>query len=168
MSIRTMIWASVVLSALLLLPSSLRAQEAEKPFHYNWNSHASFVLGTCWHGYTLAGAGGGAEAFAWRGLTLGGDVAAQRFLDGDPVFGLLSANVGYHFVDRQRPARFDPFINLIIGGAVARDFWAGASGMGGGLNYWFSKRMGLHTEARFQVAGEDEGLLMVRIGLSFR
>ena len=168
MVIRTMMWASIVLSLFLILPPCLRAQEAAKPFRYDWNSHAGFVLGTCWHGYALIGAGGGGEAFAWRGLTFGGDLAAQRFVAGDPVFGLLSANVGYHFVDRQRPARFDPFINWIIGGAFAENFWTGASGMGGGLNYWFRKRIGLRTEARFQVAGEEEGLLMFRIGLSFR
>jgi hypothetical protein len=161
--------ASLALSALLILPPCLRAQEAPKPFRYDWNGHASFVLGTCWHGYTLTGGGGGGEVFVWRGLTLGGDLAAQRFVEGDPVFGLLSTNVGYHWVNRQRPARFDPFIHWIIGGAFTEDLWTGAHGMGGGLNYWFREGMGLRTEARFQVAGNaEEGLLMFRIGLSFR
>ena len=94
--------ASLALSALLMLPFCLQAQEAAKPFRYDWNGNVGFVLGTCWHGYTLIGAGGGGEVFVWRRLTLGGDLAVQKFVTGTPAFGLLSTNVGFHFVNRQR------------------------------------------------------------------
>ena len=160
--------AALVFSAFLIPPALLQAQETAKPFRYDWNGQVGFVLGTCWHGYTLTGAGGGGEVFVWRGLTLGGDLAAQRFVAHDPVFGLLSTNVGYHFVNRLRPAKVDPFVNWIIGGAFAEGFFVGANGIGGGLNYWFREGMGLRTEARFQVADAEEGLLMFRIGLAFR
>lgn len=103
-----------------------------------------------------------------RGLTVGADLGAHRFVAHDPIFGLLTAKVGYHFVDRGRPARVDPFINLLVGGAFTGDIAASSAGFGGGLNYWFSDRIGLHSEARFQVVSVMEGLLTFRIGLSFR
>ncbi len=170
MLIRTMPAMPVLLvfSALLVFPSRLRAQETAKPFRYDWNSYLAFSIGTCRHWYAIMGGAGGGEVFVWRGLSLGGDLAAQRFLAHDPVFGLLSMNVGYHLVNRQRPVRIDPFINYIIGGAFTNDFWVGTAGIGGGLNYWFRDGMGLRTEARFQVAHAEEGLLMFRVGLSFR
>ncbi len=169
MLIRVMPVVPVMLafSALLVFPFCLRAQDTTKPFRYDWNSHVAFSIGTCWHRYALMGVAGGGEVFLWRGLSVGGDLSAQRFVAHGPVFGLLSMTVGYHFVNRHRPVKFDPFISNIIGGAFTNDFWVGTGGISGGLNYWFRDGMGLRAEARFQVA-DEEGLLMFRIGLSFR
>jgi len=156
------------LICMLLLPGWLCGQEPVKPFRYDWNGHVAFVIGTCLHGYTLAGFGGGAEVFVWRGLAVGGDLGVQRFVAHDPFFGLYTAKVGYHFVDRGKIAGIDPFVNMLLGGASASGVTASTGGFNGGLNYWFGERMGLHTEARFQVIGYEEGLLAFRIGLAFR
>jgi len=126
------------------------------------------VIGRCWHGYTLAGAGGGAEAFVWRRLTVGGDLTMQRFVGEEPTFGLLSAKVGYHFGNRQKPGKLDPFIDFIVGSAFTKRIMVSSAGVGGGLNYWFRDRLGLRAEGRFQMARVEEGLCLFRIGLSFR
>ena len=153
---------------LSMFPTRLWAQSDAKPFRHDWNGHAAFLVGTCWHGYTLAGAGGGAEAFVWRRLAIGGDFSVQRFVTEAPAFGLLSMNVGYHFADRGKASGLDPFISLIMGGAFSPEFWASTNGISGGINYWFRRGIGLRAEGRFLVADPEEGVLMVRIGLAFR
>jgi hypothetical protein len=160
--------AFLLLTMALASPPDLWCQGDPKTFQYDWNAHAVFLMGACWHGYALVGAGGGAEAFVWRGLAIGGDFSVQKFVPGDPSFGLLSMGVGYHFADRRKPAGFDPFISLIIGGAFTPEFWNSANGISGGMNYWFRRGIGLRTEGRFLVAPPEEGVLMVRIGLVFR
>jgi hypothetical protein len=155
-------------SAFLALPPDGWAQEGPKPFRYNWNSRVTFTTGTCWHGYALMGVAGGGEVFVWDGLSVGGDLAVQRFVQHGPFFGIASATVAYHFVNRNQPGKIDPFINMGWGGAFADTVRAGAGGLGGGLNYWFRPLLGLTTEARFQVLAREEGLLTFRIGVSLR
>lgn len=153
---------------LSMFPTRLWAQSDAKPFRHDWNGHAAFLAGTCWHGYALVGIGGGAEAFVWRRLAIGGDLSAQRFVAQGPVFGLLSGSVTYHFADRQKAIGFDPFISFLPSGAFVDGSWVSAGGMGGGLNYWLRQGIGLRAEGRFLVADPEEGILMARIGLAFR
>jgi len=150
-------------AALTLVAASLCAQD--RP--YNGHGYAYFTGGFCQHNYVLVGGGGGGEAFLWRGLAVGGEVGFHQFLS-SLNFGLASATVGYHFVNRKRPGRFDPFVNFSPAGLYFGPGTGGAGGIGGGLNYWFKPRMGLRTEVRFQVLAAEEALAVFRIGLSFR
>lgn len=134
---------------------------------YNGNGHVYFSGGVCQHNYTHIGGGGGGEAFVWRGLAVGGDIGYHRFIN-DTNFGLASFTVGYHFVDRKSPGKFEPFVNITPAGFYFGAGTGGAGGLGGGLNYWFKQRIGLRTEARVHVLANEEALVIVRIGLSFR
>ena len=150
---------------MMVMAGTLAGQE--KPFQYNGNGHVYFSSGVCQHGYKHIGAGGGGGAFLWRGLTLGGSAGYHQFVD-DFGFGLASLDVGYHFTDRKRPKRFDPFVNLSPVGVVFASGAAGTGGVGGGVNYWFKERLGLRTEVRVQVIGVEESVVMFRIGVNFR
>jgi len=153
---------------MVAFPFLLAAQEPEKPFRYNGNGHVYFTAGSCRHGYALAGAGGGGEGLLWRGLALGGDITYQSFV-GDFGFGTAGLNVGYHFVNRDKPGKFDPFVKIIpLGVAVTSGGMGGWGGMGGGLNYWFKRSMALRTEVHVQYVADDETMIVFRIGLAFR
>ena len=128
---------------LLAVPAWVSAEDPEKPFRYNGSGYTYFNIGACQHGYRLLGGGGGGDGFLWRGLTVGADGGYHQFSDGWG-FGLLTLNVGYHFVDRKKPKKVDPFVNLsLLGGAVGSQGGFGGGGyLGGGLNYWFKERIG--------------------------
>jgi hypothetical protein len=160
---------TILALTLLALPALVSAEEPEKPFRYNGSGYAYFNIGACQHGYRLVGGGGGGEAFLWRGLTVGGDAGYHQFSDGWG-FGLLTLNLGYHFVDRKKPKKVDPFVTLsLLGGAVgSQGGFAGGGYLGGGLNYWFKERIGLRTEVRLNVAATEEIVTAFYIGVSFR
>jgi len=160
---------TILAMTLLAVPACLLAEEPEKPFRYNGSGYAYFNIGACQHGYRLSGGGGGGEAFLWRGLTVGGDAGYHQFTDGWG-FGLLTLNLGYHFVDRKKPKKLAPFVNFsLLGGAVAEGGHSGAGYLGGGLNYWFKERIGLRSEVRLNVlAAGEEVVGAFYIGVSFR
>lgn len=154
---------------LLAVPVCLLAEELERPFRYNGSGYTYFNIGACQHGYRLLGGGGGGEAFVWRGLTLGGDAGYHQFSDGWG-FWLGSLDLGYHFVDRKKPKRVDPFVTFsLLGVAVARGGATPGGHLGGGVTYWFKERVGLRTEARITVLPlAEEGIVAFHIGVSFR
>jgi hypothetical protein len=43
-----------------------------------------------------------------------------------------------------------------------------AFGLGGGVNFWFTGRVGLHTDLRFAALGTEEGIFLARVGVAFR
>ena len=154
---------SLVLLAALALP--LAAQS------YNGSAYGFFTAGACQHGYALYGGGGGVEGFLWKGLTAGVDVSQQRFADDRRTLGmtLFSVPVGYHFVDRNKPLKWDPFVSAGVIGVAA---WQGSFGyhsnIGGGVTYWFKDRLGVRTEFRAHVIGYDEVTSQFRIGIAWR
>ena len=155
-------------SILILLSacfSCAQAQPHERP--YNGNFHAFGVMGACQHGYGLFGGGGGAEGLVWKGITLGADVSYQAFTDGWG-FGMVSGQVGYHFVNRSQPLKWDPFVTYGMGGVFgSKGGMSGTARLGGGFNYWFKPRMAVRVE--FRAHGmPDEVLATARIGVSFR
>jgi hypothetical protein len=160
---------SSALVVMVALAAGLPAQQKnpDRPFQYSGNGHVYFAAGACQHGYKHVGIGGGGEGFVWRGLAIGGDLGYHYFVD-DVGFGLMSLHIGYHFVDRKRPKRLDPFMNVTLLGAYLANGLGPAGSLGGGLNYWFRPRIGLRTEVRFQALGAEEALSMFRIGFSFR
>ncbi len=152
---------------LLAVPACLAAEDTAKPFQYNGSGYAYFDAGVCQHGYRLIGGGGGAEGFIWRGLALGADAGYHGFSDG-LRFGLVSLDLGYHFVDRTKPKKIDPFVNFSVVGAAVHCGVCRAGHFGGGLNYWFKDRVGLRTEVRLNAIGGEEAIVTFHIGFSFR
>lgn len=128
--------------------------EPRKQFRYKGNGYLYFDTGACKHGYAIVGVGGGGEGFIWRGLTLGGDLSYNHFVD-DAPFILGSLRFGYHFVDRSVPKKIDPFVNFSLGT------------IGGGAYYWFREKIGLRSEVRYFWLPCDS-LILFRIGIGFR
>lgn len=145
---------------------SLAAQDRGGSGRYNGNFHGFAVMGACQHGYGLFGGGGGAEALLWKGISAGVDVSYQSFTDGNG-FGMLTPQFGYHFTNRTKPLRWDPFVTVGAGIGWLSGGSAATGNLGGGFNYWFRPRMAIRVE--FRVHGiSSEGLATGRIGFSFR
>lgn len=158
---------SKALVCALAASSAIAAQSPGELRRYNGNYHAFGVMGACQHGYGLFGGGGGAEALLWKGLSLGADASYVSFTDGWG-FGMVSAQIGYHFVDRSKPLRLDPFVSFGPGALFGSGGRAtGTGNFGGGVNYWFKPRIALRVEVRVHAAPE-ELMTTARIGLSFR
>jgi len=157
------------LSLLASIAWTTLAGQTVKEFRYNGSGYATFGVGRCQHGYANYSFGGGADGFLWRGLTLGGDIGVYQFADdsGRP-FGIGTLNVGYHFVDRRAPGKWEPFVAVGLLGVGFTGHGAGAAGfIGGGVNYWFKRHIGLRTE--FRATGfAEEAIAMFRVGFSFR
>lgn len=160
----------VLLAATVLaIPALLVAQIAETPFRYDGYGYAFFTVGKCQHRYLNVGAGGGGEGFLWRGLTLGAEVGYYDFpSDRAGGYGAVMLNTGYHFVDRKKPKKLDPYVSVtVLGLAVAPGGRAGSGNLGGGVNYWFNRRLGIQAAANIQVVGR-EGVILFRVGPTFR
>ena len=135
----------------------------------NGYGYTFFAAGGCSHGYANIGAGGGGEGFLWRGLTLGGDIGYFDFpADRSSGYGVMTLNLGWHFVDRSKPKKLDPYLGLtVLGGALGSCEFQAAGHLTGGVNYWFKDRLGMQVGAVLQVVGE-EPIMAARVGLTFR
>jgi hypothetical protein len=154
---------------LIAIPAWPQDETANKTFKYNGLGYTFFSAGACQHGYANVGVGGGGEGFLWRGLTIGADVGYYRFpADRNSGYGVATLGPGYHFVNRNKRAKLDPFVNgNILGIAFAPGGVAAAGSLGGGVNYWFKERMGLQIGGQVQGAC-CEAIAQFRIGLTFR
>jgi hypothetical protein len=117
----------------------------ERPFHV----YALAGLGRS-SGSNLFQLGGGADALVVKGVSVGGEYSRAT---GQIGFNILSANGNFHFLNRGKLGRFDPF----AGGGYSRFFASGgganAANFGGGLNYWLSDGFGLRFDLRDHVNG---------------
>ncbi|RPJ87479.1 MAG: hypothetical protein EHM18_00925 [Acidobacteria bacterium] len=115
----------------------------------------------------LSQIGGGGEGAFYKGLGASVDVGylfpTRGFSGG---FGTLSPGVLYQFSRHQKA---NPFV---IGGYTLgfRDGTVNMVHFGGGVNYWFSERIGLRIEARDHVPTDASEYhhFVVRIGISGR
>jgi len=160
-----------ILAIMFLTYSAAASAQAKNDlFRYNGFGYGYFSAGASVYGYPNIGAGGGGEGFLWRGLTIGGDIGYFAFpADGNSGYGIGTINVGYHFVDRTKPKKIDPYLDFSVVGLAFRPpySYAGARHVGGGVNYWFKERMGLQSGVQVQLVG-DEAIVAFRVGLTFR
>jgi len=97
---------------------------------------------------------------------LGGEIGT--IIKGD--VGILgSGNLSYHFTRPGRREQWDPF--LVLGVSAAH--FSGRSGLyvnlGGGVNYWVSRRWALRGEFKAYPGGQDlGGFGEFRFGITFR
>ncbi len=156
--------------SLLLFAATLPAQvlpDTPKPFRQYGTAHVTFGIGSCQHGYANVSFAGGGDAFLWRGITLGGEAGYFRFT-GESGFGIGTINVGYNFANRKSPGRFEPYANFgLLGIGFAAGGVAPAGSLGGGVNTWITRKVGIRTEFRVYAVAE-EAIAMFRVGLSFR
>jgi len=160
---------TLLATTFLALSAAACAQNTDSSFQYKGNGYAYFSVGNCLHGYTNVGGVAGGEYFLWRGLTLGADAGYYQFVnDYSSGYGTATVNLGWHFVDRKKPKKFDPYIDATMLGAAFRPgALTGAGHIGGGLNYWFKERIALQTGVQLQVVSNDP-VVAFRVGLAFR
>ncbi len=135
---------------------------------YGGHGYGYFALGNPFDYSGKGGAfGGGGEGFLSRGWSLGGDISYLYPL-GEPSdgVGLASVSSGYHF---RKGQRLMPFV---LGGYTL-GFRSGVGHLfhyGGGVTYWFSRRVGARIELRDHRLFEypRDSLLTLRFGVSFR
>jgi hypothetical protein len=125
-----------------------------------------YAAGSCNHDYTLSGGGGGGEGFPWKSLGLGFEAGYYKFHE-DTSFGLASFNVAYHLGDPSS-GRVDPFLGVSAGFYWAEEQAGAGLGFGGGLNVWFTDRVGVRADLRLQTLGTEEGLFLYRVGVTVR
>ncbi len=150
--------------AALLVPC-LAAAQADRP--YTGHGYAFFAPGA-----VSPGGGGimhfgvGGEGRVYKGLAAGAEIGfagpRQSLAEG---IGIFSPNASYHFT---RDSKLIPFVT----GGYSLAFRQGAGSavnFGGGVNYWFKPRLGLHLAFRDHVSPAERAHLWgFRIGLSFR
>lgn len=159
---------SLLLVLMAWLPAAQGA-ETDAPSRYSGSGYVAMGVGGCIHNVANVSVVGGGDAFVFRGLALGGEIGYYQFVENRGAgFGVTALNVGYHFVNRQRPGRVEPFVSAGVLGAAFRGSAVAAGSVGGGINYWFSRKAGLRLEGRAYGFGEGEGLFKFHIGLSFR
>ena len=114
----------------------------------------------------LLNAGVGGEGFVYKGLAVGVDVGYLGYSEnyiGDG-FGLASANGSHHFAKRSKVV---PFVTA--GYSLAfRQGTANMTNVGGGITFWFSRKVGFRTEVRDYFTANDPQIVVARVGLSFR
>jgi Outer membrane protein beta-barrel domain len=131
---------------------------------------------TRWNGdFIHAGAGGEARFTDSFGLGAEAGVLTPVTNQYALTTGLVSVTPAYHFVPRKSNRKTDPFVDggfSLVLGIGAGGGGAAAFHYGGGVNYWFSRRMGLRLEFRHHIwtpeAGEAINLVGFRVGLTFR
>jgi hypothetical protein len=109
--------------------------------------------------------GGGGEGLLYKGFGIGGEIGyltPWQYVGSG--IGIASADGSYHF---NRTSKVSPFITG--GYSVAfREGHINLINFGGGVNYWFRKRMGLRVEFRDHMDLHNDHYVSGRIGLSFR
>jgi len=127
---------------------------------------------TRWDG-TFVHVGGGGEGRLTNKFGLGGELGVLKpVTNRDAVTtGLASVTPAYHFIPGDSNRKIDPFVD----GGLSLLFGRGSGAAihyGGGLNYWFRRRIGLRLEFRHHFwspeAGETINLVGFRVGIVFR
>lgn len=114
--------------------------------------------------------GGGGERLIYKDLGAGAELASitplGRFDEG---FGLFSTNASYHFGGRDSTRKTIPFVS---GGysLLFRDGTKSGLNVGGGIQYWPTRRVALRFEFRDHVFSDygSYHLYGVRVGVMFR
>lgn len=126
-----------------------------------------------WNG-TLVYLGGGVESRIGNNFAMGGERRALSKITsgGGYTAGMAAATPAFHFMAKDSPSKFDPFIN----GGVSVMFNTGSVSLpmalfGGGLNYSVSPRLGMRFEYRDHVwspeAEEWVQLAAFRVGMVY-
>jgi hypothetical protein len=118
-------------------------------------------------GGTIVEPSGGAEVVLGQTVGVGGQLGAVLRQHGS--FGFVSADGSYHLARNAKSGKFDPFIE----GGYTRAFqlFSGANGgnFGFGLNYWFSRRLGIRGQFReLLLSGTSNNYWAVSAGIAFR
>jgi len=114
--------------------------------------------------------GGGGEVIFNNGFGMGAEVGYLGPIEAmGQGFGVFSVNGSYYFLKANQSEKVAPFVTGGYTG-IFRSGYASGINFGGGVNYWFKKRVGLRFEIRDNLVALDGAahLLNARIGLTVR
>lgn len=138
---------------------------AAQPISAQSSGRVFIGAGASTNGYSdlLLHVGGGGEGLLAGGLGVSADLG--YLFDADAPsggLGLFSPGLVYHFAPEKRTVPF------VLGGytLLFRDGAAHLAHAGGGVNHWFSRRLGIRGE--FRAHFRDEAILEGRFSLLFR
>lgn len=163
----------LALLTVIVIPSGMLAQTAEQHRGQGYVFFAPGGLSAFGTTTTTVHFGGGGELLVYKGLGVGGEVGyltpTQSFSDG---LGTLSLNGSYHLL----PYKGEGKVALFVTAGYSLFFRSGTANLlnvGGGLNYWFTKRVGLRVEVRDHIwpnrGGESTAHFWgVRVGIALR
>ncbi len=122
-------------------------------------------------GYTEAvmHVGGGVEGLLYKGLGIGAEIGyLYPTVSASSGVAVVSLNGLYQFGSPGAKRKVVPFITGGWSMAI-RDGMVNGANVGGGLNYWFTRRMGLRLEFRDHFVPSDLGthIWQARVGLTF-
>ena len=164
--------AMTTLLVLMLIPMAAHAQRSERG---SAQGSIFFGPGGVSGGTTTATVhfGGDAEVLVYKGLGAGAEIGYltpwQSFSDG---IGVFSVNGSYNFFPRRTGQKTVPFVT---GGYTLffRSGTANGFNFGGGVNWWFKPKLGLHLEFRDLVwpgrfSSSTAHAFEFRVGVAFR
>lgn len=169
----------LIATAALLLAGPMLASAQNADPKYRGQGYIFLGVGSGTDNPRFEHVGGGGEVLLFRGIGVGGELGAM----GTPGEGegVLSVGPSYHFLHAFHKSKIDPFVQGGYTGTFAGDVpIEGGRGIlfnfGGGMNYWFFKRLGLRLEFRDYVhhtsfypsGGATDQYWGVRIGLTVR
>ncbi len=175
---------AIALAALLIfVPAVVVAQSTDQ------NPHALgyIFVGPATNHMALS-AGFGGEGYVSKNFAIGLEAGTTGFTTtsrGNPNWiGLGSANFSYHFFPKQYKGKVAPFVTGGYTNFFGQDTDAGGNStsgvnVGGGVDLFFSKHMGVRFDARYYAhggrilwpsfpSGTDFSFTAIRIGLTFR
>ncbi|MBN9658290.1 MAG: hypothetical protein J0H49_08930 [Acidobacteria bacterium] len=132
----------LLLLTLAILPAAAQRYNGHGYFYYGLDAPSGGNLAQ------MMSTGIGGEGFVWKGLAAGAELG-YLFPRTEPGIGigLFSVSGAWHFVNRDHPRKFIPFVNA----GYTLGFRQGTANLahwGGGATYWFSRHAGLRTEVR--------------------
>lgn len=158
----------ITLGIMLALTMSVAPAAAQHSNGYVFFAPGAASCGGCSNMTLHFGAGG--EGIIGKGVGIGAELGylAPRESLGDGL-GVFSPNGYYHFPGKNKDRKVDPFVT----GGYTLFFRSGHGNLwnfGGGVNYWFSRRLGLKVEIRDHIWPEEGTVHYwgVRLGLALR
>jgi len=153
---------------LALIPCMGWAQVGEKPegWGYGFFAPGVFTPGTT----SSLHFGVGGEGLVYKGLGVGGELGYLAPTRASSLgIGVASLDGSYHFLTRSPEQKVVPFVT----GGYTLGFRSGTANFlnyGGGVQYWFSRRLALRLEFRdhVHVTGGVAHGLGFRVGVAFR
>jgi hypothetical protein len=120
--------------------------------------------------------GGGEMLTGWKGTTIGLEAAhlwfpaveSDGFLRRPVSANVVAVDVSRHFRQSSRPGRWQPFLSGGVFLAASGDAADGGFTIGGGVDRWFTRRVGLRIDARDQFLTNGYSFVGVRAGIVFR
>jgi hypothetical protein len=174
----------LLFAALLLCGASARAQDAASPQRGGAKTQA-YVFGgpgwlsqqacedpycqvTTWIGpQAIARLGGGMDLHVGKGIGVSGEAVYFQRLERHPEgFGYALSLNGTYFMNDAASVGSGP-VPFITGGFTFGTFYGPAFNVGGGVNLWGRRRVGLRLETRAHW-WEYERIFELRVGINVR